>query len=76
MHGYAELIEGWRDKCREVESERDALRAEVEVLKKEMEDSQSENAMLRGVLHGLLEWWPVLAKIEEAISEARKGGEG
>ena len=41
-----------------------------------MGDSQSENAMLRGVLHGLLEWWPVLAKIEEAISEARKGGEG
>ena len=73
MHGYAELIEGWRDKCREAESERDALRAEVEVLKKEMEDSQSEMAMLRGALREVLEWWPVLAKIEAAISEARKG---
>ena len=38
-----------------------------------MGDSQSENAMLRGVLHGLLEWWPVLAKIEEAIIVARRG---
>ena len=36
MHGYAELIEGWRDKCREVESERDTLRAEVEVLRRDI----------------------------------------
>ncbi len=62
-----------REHLETLTAERDALRAEVEVLRKEMEDSQSENAMLRGVLHGLLEWWPVLAKIEEAISEARKG---
>jgi hypothetical protein len=38
MHGYAELIEGWRDKCREAESERDALRAEVEVLRRALKE--------------------------------------
>jgi hypothetical protein len=58
------------------ESERDALRAEVEVLRRAVEDSKSEMAILRGALRGVLEWMPVLAKIEGAISEAGKDKEG
>jgi hypothetical protein len=51
---------------------RSALRAERDMLRKALESSQSEMAILRGALRGVLEWMPVLAKIEEAISEAGK----
>jgi hypothetical protein len=82
MHGYAELIEGWRDKCREVESERDALRAEVEVLRRALAFLAKQISSVHGACPADCDCdhYPDLSCKDSlsawAISEARKDKEG
>ena len=68
MNGYAELIEGWRDKCRAAESERDALRAEVERLRRAVKIAAS--AAWDGDPHRTQE---IDLAVQQAIVEAGKG---